>query len=60
MATSGKYLQCKQWHGMTIAHRVITRCLIVRHRTVSAQHRTLLAYEGNKSHVIKNMAAAVK
>ncbi len=37
-----------------------TRCPIARHRTVSARPRTLLVYEGNKSHVIKNMAATVK
>ncbi len=28
---------------------------MLRHRTVSLQHRTLLVYEGNPSHVIKNM-----
>ncbi len=37
-----------------------TRCPIARHRTVSARPRTLLVYEGNESHVIKNMAATVK
>ncbi len=30
-----------------------------RHGTISARHRTLLVYEGNQSHVIKNMAARV-
>ncbi len=29
---------------------------IARHRTVSARHHTLLVYEGNLSHVIKNRA----
>ncbi len=37
-----------------------TRCPIARHRTVIARPRTLLVYEGNESHVIKNMAATVK
>ncbi len=36
-----------------------TRCPIARHRTVNARPRTLLVYEGNESHVIKNMAATV-
>ncbi len=36
-----------------------TRCPMSRHRTVSVRHRTLLVYEGNQSHVIKNMAARV-
>ncbi len=37
----------------------ITRCPIARRRTVNARPRTLLVYEGNESHVIKNMAATV-
>ncbi len=37
-----------------------SRCPIARHRTENARPRTLLVYEGNDSHVIKNMAATVK
>ncbi len=36
------------------------RCPITWHRTVNARTRSLLVYEGNESHVIKNMAATVK
>ncbi len=37
--------------------KTYTRWPIAWHRTVSVQHHTLLVYEGNWSHVIKNMAA---
>ncbi len=39
---------------------ITTRYPIAQHRRVSARPCTLLVYEGNKSHVIKNMAATVK
>ncbi len=50
------------WSEMhqNLSFKTYPRCPMSRHRTVSARHRTSLVYEGNQSHVIKNMAARMK
>ena len=60
--TCGKCKEARvsQFSRFKHLYLISSRCPIARHRTVSARPRTLLVYEGNKSHVIKNMAATVK
>ncbi len=52
-------LICLHKNDALIFRCELSRCPIVRHRTVNVRPRTLLVYEGNESHVIKNMAATV-
>ncbi len=52
-------LHCEHRHAHRECRYLSTRCPIARHRTVNARPRPLLVYEGNESHVIKNMAFVV-
>ncbi len=54
------FYKARTGSDLVLSDMASTRCPIARHHTVSARPRTLLVYEGNKSHVIKNMAATVK